>query len=116
MAASFTLMFMILLFNRGRAVNESSLLWSSIALPVANNGRRFAFARSEGRGEPDRRGGAMPPERGRVRKRDRRIDAAIDHFVAMGYTERQVRAAVTALLKVRLLLCGSTRWRGVSSS
>lgn len=48
--------------------------------------------------------GAMAPKRGRARKGDRRIDAAIDHFAPMGYTARQVRTAVNALLKVRMCL------------
>uniref|UniRef100_A0A0A8YL49 WIYLD domain-containing protein n=1 Tax=Arundo donax TaxID=35708 RepID=A0A0A8YL49_ARUDO len=39
----------------------------------------------------------MPPRR---RKGDRRIDAAIDHFGAMGYAARDVRSAVKELLKV----------------
>lgn len=43
----------------------------------------------EERGEPDRRGGAMLPKRGRARKGDRWIDAAIDHFAAIGYTARK---------------------------
>jgi hypothetical protein len=41
----------------------------------------------------------MPPK-GRPRKGDRRIDAAIDHFGAMGYAARDVRSIVDDLLKV----------------
>ncbi|CAL5065395.1 unnamed protein product [Urochloa decumbens] len=52
-----------------------------------------------------RRGQAMAPKR---RKGDRRIDAAIDHFAPMGYTARQVRTAVNALLKEYL---GAAAWR-----
>jgi hypothetical protein len=42
----------------------------------------------------------MPARRGRPRKGDRRIDAAIDHFTVMGYAARDVKAVVTDLLKV----------------
>ncbi|XP_022679627.1 uncharacterized protein LOC101769817 isoform X2 [Setaria italica] len=49
----------------------------------------------------------MAPKRGRARKGDRRIDAAIDHFAPMGYTARQVRTAVNALLKEYL---GAAAW------
>jgi len=42
----------------------------------------------------------MPPRRGRPKKGERRIDAAIDHFAAMGYAARDVRAIVNGLLKV----------------
>ncbi|CAL5065407.1 unnamed protein product [Urochloa decumbens] len=42
----------------------------------------------------------MPARRGRPRKGERRIDAAIDHFAAMGYAERDVRDAVASLLEV----------------
>ncbi|KAF8703391.1 hypothetical protein HU200_032192 [Digitaria exilis] len=41
----------------------------------------------------------MPPRRGRPRKGDRRIDAAIDRFKPMGYAECDIRGAVTELLK-----------------
>ncbi|WVZ62942.1 hypothetical protein U9M48_012630 [Paspalum notatum var. saurae] len=49
----------------------------------------------------------MPPRRGRPRAGDRRIDAAIDHFGAMGYPARAVRAVVVELLKV---YGGPTAW------
>ncbi|OEL38630.1 hypothetical protein BAE44_0000351 [Dichanthelium oligosanthes] len=42
----------------------------------------------------------MPAQRGRTRKGDRRIDAAIDRFTAMGYAARDIRDAVADLLKV----------------
>lgn len=42
----------------------------------------------------------MPPPEGPPRKGDGRIDAAIDHFAAMGYAASDVRSAVEALLKV----------------
>lgn len=42
----------------------------------------------------------MPARRGRARKGDRRIDAAIDHFTVMGYAARDVRAVVAHLLEV----------------
>ncbi|RCV10870.1 hypothetical protein SETIT_2G143300v2 [Setaria italica] len=45
----------------------------------------------------------MPAPRGRGRSRgrgDRRIDAAIDHFAAMGYAARDIRDAIADLLKV----------------
>uniref|UniRef100_A0A0D9XBB4 WIYLD domain-containing protein n=1 Tax=Leersia perrieri TaxID=77586 RepID=A0A0D9XBB4_9ORYZ len=41
----------------------------------------------------------MPP-RGRARRGNQRIDAAIDHFVPMGYSVADVRAVVKDLLKV----------------
>ncbi|CAN6317558.1 unnamed protein product [Urochloa humidicola] len=49
----------------------------------------------------------MPARRGRPRKGDRRIDAAIDHFTAMGYAARDVRDAVASLLEV---YGGPTAW------
>jgi hypothetical protein len=36
----------------------------------------------------------------RPRKGDRRIDAAVDHFAAMGYAARHIRSVVGALVKV----------------
>jgi hypothetical protein len=47
----------------------------------------------------------MPARRGRGRGRgrgkgDKRIDAALDHFAAMGYDSRDVRRVVNDLLKV----------------
>jgi hypothetical protein len=42
----------------------------------------------------------MPTRRGRTRKGERRIDAAIDHFVVMGYDARDISAVVADLLKV----------------
>lgn len=42
----------------------------------------------------------MPARRGRPKKGDRRIDAAIDHFAAMGYNARDIRAVVAELLEV----------------
>lgn len=42
----------------------------------------------------------MPARRGRTRKGERRIDAAIDHFVVMGYDARDISAVVADLLKV----------------
>ncbi|KAF8715017.1 hypothetical protein HU200_027563 [Digitaria exilis] len=42
----------------------------------------------------------MPARRGRPRKGDRRIDAAIDRFKPMGYAECDIRGAVTELLKL----------------
>ncbi|KAL6596909.1 hypothetical protein ACP70R_047043 [Stipagrostis hirtigluma subsp. patula] len=39
------------------------------------------------------------PRRGRPKKRDRRIDAAIDHFAAMGYAERDVTTVIAELLE-----------------
>uniref|UniRef100_A0A0A9GB33 WIYLD domain-containing protein n=1 Tax=Arundo donax TaxID=35708 RepID=A0A0A9GB33_ARUDO len=41
----------------------------------------------------------MPARRGRPKKGDRRIDAAIDHFTAMGYPARDVREVVADLLE-----------------
>jgi hypothetical protein len=35
-------------------------------------------------------------------KKDRRIDAAIDHFVPMGFKKMDIRNIVNSLLKVRL--------------
>ncbi|CAN6195261.1 unnamed protein product [Urochloa humidicola] len=49
----------------------------------------------------------MPARRGRPRKGDRRIDAAIDHFTAMGYAARDVHDAVASLLEV---YGGPTAW------
>ncbi|KAJ1288457.1 hypothetical protein BS78_02G090500 [Paspalum vaginatum] len=49
----------------------------------------------------------MPARRGRPRVGDRRIDAAIDHFGAMGYPARDVRAVVAELLQV---YGGPTAW------
>ncbi|XP_062199718.1 uncharacterized protein LOC133902141 [Phragmites australis] len=39
------------------------------------------------------------PRRGRPKKGDRRIDAAIDHFAAMGFPARDVRKAIAQLLE-----------------
>jgi hypothetical protein len=44
------------------------------------------------------------PWRGRSRKGGRRIDAAIDHFGAMGYAARDGRAIVNQLLEIPPLL------------
>jgi hypothetical protein len=41
-----------------------------------------------------------PPPEGPPGKGDGRIDAAVDHFIAMGYAARDVRNVVEALLTV----------------
>lgn len=41
-----------------------------------------------------------PPPEGQPAKCDGRIDAAINHFVPMGYAAHDVRSAVEALLEV----------------
>ncbi|PAN11258.1 hypothetical protein PAHAL_2G194400 [Panicum hallii] len=72
-------------------------VYTQKSVRVSRRGRGISKADS---GTPPRQRRAMPARRGRARKGDRRIDAAIDHFTVMGYAARDVRAVVAHLLEV----------------